>query len=231
MTQHEAHTTPEVIMGMLSIFSRDAHILIDSGSTHSFVFCTFATHVEREPKPIDYGLVVSTPTGGSLLAESVYRDCMIRLGEHEFVANLIILDIRDFDAILGIDWLASHHAIMDCFKKEVLFSKPGEAEVKFYGECRVLPSCVISTISVIRLLRNGCSTYLAHVIDIKARELRLEDILVVQGFPDVFLDELPGIPPNREIEFSIDLVPVMASISIAPYRMAPAELKELKVQL
>ena len=89
---------------------------------------------------------------------------MIRLGEHEFRANLIILDIQDFDAILGMDWLASHHATVDCFKKEVVFNKPGEMVVKFCGERRVLPSCVISTIDARRLLRKGCSAYLAHII-------------------------------------------------------------------
>ena len=143
---------------------------------------------------------------------------------------MIILDIQDFDAILGMDWLASHHATVDYFKKEVVFNKPGEIEMKFYGERRVLPSCVISAIDARRLLRKGCSAYLAYVIDTEVRELRLEDIPVVQEFPDVFPDELPGMPPHREIEFSIDLVPGTAPISIAPYRMAPAELKELKIQ-
>ena len=127
--------------------------------------------------------------------------------------------------------LASHHATVDCFKKEVVFNKPGEIEVKFYGERRVLPSCVISVIDARRLLRKGCSAYLAYVIVTGVQELRLEDILVVQEFSDVFPDELPGMPPHREIEFSIDLVPGTAPISIAPYRMAPAELKELKIQL
>ena len=172
MTQQEAHATPDIIMGTLSIFDHDAHILIDPGFTHSFVSRTFSMHIEREPELLDYGMVVSTPTGGSLLAERMYRDCMIRLGEHELKVNLIILDIRDFDAILGMDWLASHHATMDCFKKEVVFNKPGETEVKFCGERRVLPSCVISAIDASRLLRKGCSAYLAYLIDTGVRELR-----------------------------------------------------------
>ena len=93
---------------------------------------------------------------------------MIRLGEHEFMANLIILDIQDFDAILGIDWVVSHHATVDCLKKEeVVFNKPGEAKVKICGEHRVLPSGVVSAIGVRWLLRKGCSTYLAHLINTK----------------------------------------------------------------
>ena len=101
----------------------------------------------------------------------------------------------------------------------------------FCGERRVLPSCVISTIDAKRLLRKGCSAYLAHVIDTGVWELRLEDIPVVQEFPDVFLDEHPRMPPHREIEFSIDLVTGTAPISITPYMMAPAKLKELNIQL
>ena len=112
-----------------------------------------------------------------------------------------------------------------------MFNKPGQIEVTFCGEHRILPSCVISAIDARCLLRKGCSADLAHVIDTGVRELRLEDIPVVQEFSDVFPDELPGMPPHREIEFSIDLVPGMTHISIAPYRMAPAELKELKIQL
>lgn len=60
------------------------------------------------------------------------------------------------------------------------------------------------------------------MIDTKAQELRLEDIAVVQEFPDVFPNNLPGMPPNMEVEFSIDLVPGIAPISLAPYRMASA---------
>ena len=101
-------------MSILSIFGREVHILIDHRSTHSFVSRTFAMHVGREPKPLVCGLVVHTPTGEPLLVESVYWDCMIKIGEYEFEADLISFDIHDFDAILGMDWLVSHHTIVDC---------------------------------------------------------------------------------------------------------------------
>ena len=119
LTQQEARVALEVIMGILSILGREACILIDLGSTHSFVSRTFAMHIRREPKLLDCGLVVRTPTRESLLAESVYQDCMIGIGEHEFEANLISLGIYDFDVILGMDWLEFHYATVDCFKKEV----------------------------------------------------------------------------------------------------------------
>ena len=81
------------------------------------------------------------------------------------------------------------------------------------------------------LLQKGCKRYLAHVVDTRSSEVRLEDVLVVMDFLDVFPDDLPGLPPEREIDFPIDLVPGTAPISLSPYRMAPSELKELKTQL
>ena len=82
-----------------------------------------------------------------------------------------------------------------------------------------------------RLLRQGCEAYLAHVIDVKQETPKIEDILVVNEFPDVFPEKLPGLPPDREIEFTIELAPGTEPVSKAPYRMAPVEMKELAKQL
>ncbi|GAA0156394.1 hypothetical protein LIER_13905 [Lithospermum erythrorhizon] len=75
------------------------------------------------------------------------------------------------------------------------------------------------------MLRKGCKWYLATIIDISRGDLRLEDIHIVREFPNVFPEDLPGLPPNRDIEFSIELVPGICPISKAPYKMAPGELK------
>ncbi|KAJ4701059.1 Retrotransposon protein, putative, Ty3-gypsy subclass [Melia azedarach] len=185
LTEQEAQATPEVVTGMLTIFGREAHILIDPGSMHSFISRTFATHADRELRPLDYSLVVATPLGDSLLAESVYRDCIIRVGSCDMRVDLIPLNIFDFDAILGMDWLANYHATVDCFRKEVTFRRPDEPEIVFYGERRILPSCVISAVTARKWLRKGYPAYLAYVIDAQ----------------------------------------------ITQTKMAPSELKELKVQL
>ena len=87
---------------------------------------------------------------------------------------------------------------------------------------------VISTFRAKHLLWKGCQGYLAHVVDTRKEVLKLNDILVVREFLDVFPKDLPGIPIDREIEFSIDLLPETSPISKAPYRMAPTKLKELK---
>ena len=90
---------------------------------------------------------------------------------------------------------------------------------------------MISAISARCLLQKGCKGYLAHVVDTRSSEARLEDVPVVRDFLDVFPDDLPGLPPEREIDFPIDLVPGTTPISLPPYRMASVELKELKAQL
>ena len=114
---------------------------------------------------------------------------------------------------------------MDCLCKEVIFRRLGLPIVVFYGERRRAPSGLISAISTRCLLQKGCKGYLAHVVDTRSNEVRLEDVPVVRDFLNVFPDDLPGLPPEREIDFPIDLVPSTAPISLPPYRMAPAELK------
>ena len=82
-----------------------------------------------------------------------------------------------------------------------------------------------------RLLRQGCEAYLVHVIDVQPEAPKLEDVPVVNEFPDVFPAELPGLPPDREIEFAIELAPETEPVSKALYRMAPVKIKELVAQL
>ena len=116
---------------------------------------------------------------------------------------------------------------MDFHRKEVVFRKLGFAEVVFNGMRKVIPRSLISFLKAEKLLRKSCTTFLAHMIIVQREELKSEDVPVVKEFFSVFL----GLPPNREIEFNIELLPGTALISQTPYRMAPSKIKELKVQL
>ena len=109
---------------IISVFGRDAHILIDLGATHSFISMGFISKVNVESQPIDCSIVVSLPTGDSRIAESIYLDSRVIIKGQKFLANLILLDIHDFVVILGMDWLSRHHAIVDCYRKEVRFCRP-----------------------------------------------------------------------------------------------------------
>ncbi|KAL0293289.1 UNVERIFIED_CONTAM: Transposon Ty3-I Gag-Pol polyprotein [Sesamum calycinum] len=141
------------------------------------------------------------------------------------------MDLKEFDVILGMDWLAQHRAVVDCYKKEVMIESSGKPKVVFVGDRQVVPVCVISAIEARRLMLEGCDAYLAHGIDAEKGSPTLEEIPVVRDFPEVFPDDLPGLPQHREVDFTIETLPGVAPISIAPYRMAPVELQELKKQL
>ena len=147
------------------------------------------------------------------------------------IANLIPIEIREFDAIIGMDWLTMHGANVNCPSKEVVLVAPDGQRVCFTGDRRVMPSGVISALTVDRLIRKGCEAFLACAISSEGSGTRVADIPVVCWFPDVFPEELPGLPPSRKMEFSIDLVLDTRPISRATYRMATPELKKLKAQL
>ena len=161
----------------------------------------------------------------------VYRDCPIKIQEYEFLGDLIELSLREFDVILGMDWLSRQRAIVDCRMKRVTLRTPNDSEVIFIGERPNHLSNVISVAVARKMVRKGCEAYLDYVIGtVKARP-SVSDIPTVSDFLDVFPEEFPELPPLREIEFSIDVVPGATPASITPYRMAPLELKELKLQL
>ena len=231
VTQQEADTAHDVVTGMILVFDRDAHILIDPGATHSFISMGFISNVNVESQPIDCSIVVSLPTGDSRLAESVYMDSRVIIGDQKFLADLILLDIHDFDVILGMDWLSRHHATVDCYRKEVRFCRPGKTEVVFYGLRKTLPNSIMTAMKASKMLRKSYQGYLAYAIELRDNGSQLEDIPVVSEFSDVFPEDLPGIPLDREIYFQIELAPGTEPISKAPYRTAPLELKELKVQM
>ena len=130
-TQEEALASPKVVTGMLTIFDRDAYVLFDLGATHSFVSHPFALHAKVKSSPLDANMIVSNPLGNSKICEKVYKDCIVKIGEHELLANLVPLELQGLDAILGMDWLSRHHAIVDCFKKVVEFDRPGKDRFSF----------------------------------------------------------------------------------------------------
>ncbi|RVW81021.1 Transposon Tf2-12 polyprotein [Vitis vinifera] len=199
MTHRDAQATSDVVTGTLRIHTLFARVLIDPGSTHSFVSVSFAGLLGLPVASMDFDLIVATPVGDSVVASRMLRNCIVMIGYREMPVDLVLLDLQDFDVILGMDWLASYHASVDCFEKRVTFSIPGQPKFSFEGKHVDRPLLGRHTHS--------------------------------KEYPDVFPEDLPGLPPEREVEFTIDLVPGTGPMSKAPYRMAPVELKELKVQL
>ncbi|KAA0059930.1 ty3-gypsy retrotransposon protein [Cucumis melo var. makuwa] len=180
-----------VVTGTLLILGHYAFVLFDSGPSHSFISSVFVQHVGLEVESLSGVLSVSIPSGEVLLSKEKIKACQIEIANQMLDVTLLVLDMKDFNVILGMDWLFANHASIDCFHKEVVFNLPSKASFKFKGT----------------------------------------GIILVREYPDVFPDELSGLPPPREIDFAIELESGTTSISRAPYRMPPAELKEMKVQL
>jgi hypothetical protein len=206
-------------------------VLFDPGTTHSFVSVVFAKKHNLESVPLEIELCVDTPVGGVVIASDICKSCVTKIADRELVADLTLLKMKDFDVILGMDWLAANYASVDCCSKKVKFQILGAMEFSFVGSGASITPCVISALQARRMLRKGCRRYLATVRDTQQDELKLENIPIVSEFPEVFPEDLPRLPPDREIEFSIDLLPGLGPISKAPYRMVPAKLKEMKEQL
>ncbi|KAL5816273.1 hypothetical protein ACOSQ3_024651 [Xanthoceras sorbifolium] len=227
----EDRDAPDVITGMVSIFDLTVTALIDSGSTHSYICDAMIRDRYLKTEYTEFDVIVRSPLDHSVIVNRVSRDCPIRIQEYEFPGDLMELPFHDFDLILGMDWLSRHRVIIDCSLKRVTLRTSNGAEVLMVGDRRDYLSNVISTITALKLIRKGCEAYLAHVVDSRKVDFSLQNIPTVCDFPDVFPEELPDLPPEREVEFVIDVILGTAPISVAPYRMAPAELKELKLQL
>ena len=220
-----------MIVGNFHIVETILHALIDLGSTHSYV-CTSIPRLGGLLKSeTEYDILVTNPLGHRVIVNKVFRDCPIKIGEYEFPGDLIELSFREFDVILGMDWLSRNQVVVDYRMKRVALRTLSGKEVTFIGERSNHLSNVISTATTRTMVWKGCESYLAYVIDTKKAELSLLDIHTVCDYPDVFLKELSGLPPQREIEFAINVVPGATPTSITPYRMALMELKELKLRL
>ena len=179
-----------VIIGNFHIFETIVHALIDLISTHSNV-CTSILSLGSLPKSeTGYDILVTNPLGHSVIVNRVYRDCPIRIQEYEVMGDLIELSFREFDVILGADWLSQHQVM----KRVTLRTLCGK-EVTFIGERSNHLFNVISAASARRMVRKGCEAYLAYVIDTKKAEPSLLDTPIVCDYLDVFTKELPRLPP------------------------------------
>ncbi|KAH0657055.1 hypothetical protein KY285_031937 [Solanum tuberosum] len=204
----EQENSPDVVTGMIKVFTFDAYALLDPGASLSFVTPYVANKFDVIPEKVCEPFGVSTSVGESILAERVYHDCVISINHKSTMADLVELDMVDFDVILGMDWLHAYYASIDCRTRVVKFQIPNEPVIEWSSSSAVPKGRFIS--------------YL------KARRLVSKDL---KEFPEVFPDDQPGVPPEREIHFDINIIPDTCPISIPPYKMAPAELKEFKEQI
>ena len=143
----------------------------------------------------EYDILVTNPLEHSVIVDRVYRDCPFKIREYEFPRDLIELSFREFDVILGMNWLSRHQVVIDCRMKRVTLKTPSGEEVTFIGERSNPLSNVLSATTTRTMVRKGCEAYLEYVMDTKRAESSLLDIPTVCDYLNVFPEELLGLPP------------------------------------
>ncbi|XP_027103114.1 uncharacterized protein [Coffea arabica] len=144
LNHQRAPESSEVLEDTILIFHRLTKLLIDPGTTHSFVNPTFMCSIDISPVKLPYDLEVRTPTGDqNLITNKVYKNCEIWVGERKLVVNLISLNLKEYDMIIGIDWLACYNVQLNCKTKVVEFSILGEATLRLDVRDRLASSALV----------------------------------------------------------------------------------------
>ena len=237
MTKVEAQENPNVVTGTFLINNRYASILFDMGADRSFVSNAFSPLLDIAPTTLGNAYNVELANGNIERVDTIIRGCTLNLLNHPFNIDLIPVELGSFDVIIRMDWLSKYHAAIICDEKLVRIPY-GDEVLTVEGDRSDRRSAsrlhVISCTKVLRCIEEGCHIFLAQVTgkeEKETKEKRLEDVPIVREFPEVFPKDLPGLPPTRQVEFQIDLVPGAAPVARAPYRLAPTELQELSNQL
>ncbi|GJQ99615.1 putative reverse transcriptase domain-containing protein [Tanacetum coccineum] len=235
-----AGTNPDsnIVTGTFLLNNRYASILFDTGADRSFVSTAFSSQMDITPSTLDHYYDVELADGRIIGLNTILRGCTLNLLNHPFNINLMPVELGSFDAIIGMDWLAKYQAIIVCAEKIVRIPWGNETLIVHGDESNQGHEARLHIISYSKTqeyMLKGCPVFLAHVttneVEDKSEKKRLEDVPIVRDFPEVFPEDLSGLPPTRQVEFQIDLVPGAAPVARAPYRLAPSEMKELSEQL
>ena len=205
----QAEDSSDVIMGNLPINDIPAKVLFDTGASHCFMSKPFFTKHEFFSSHLGKHMDIISP-GKRLSASLEVPDVAITMGDFKFLASPMVLGNSDIDLILGMDWLSKHKAQLDCAARQIQLTHSSEDVIVFAARD--------NTIRLFSLNEKG---------ELDA----ISQIPVVCEYQDVFPEELPGMPPNRPVEFVIELEPGTEPVCKRPYKLGPEELKELKKQL
>ena len=165
-----------------------------------------------------------------MYASDVIRGCVLEIIGVEFPIDLVLIAMGDVCVIVGMDWLSRYGVVIDCERQLVTIRDPSGGVLTVYGEGTRTGSTFCSAARARQSLQQGCKGFVAYVMDARVdseRPKSVDEVPIVHEFLDVFPEELSGVPPERQVEFSIDLVLGAAPIAKAPYRLAPLEMQEL----
>ncbi|GJR10501.1 putative reverse transcriptase domain-containing protein [Tanacetum coccineum] len=201
-----------VVMGTFLLNNHYASVLFDIDADRSFVSTTFSSQIDTTPSTLDHYYDVELADERIIMLNAIIQGCTLNFLNHPFNIDLMPVKLGSLYVIIGMDWLEKYQVVIVYAEKIVRIPWGNEM-----------------------LIVRGCHVFLAHVTtketEDKSEKKRLEDVPIVQNFPEVFLEDLSGLPPTRQVEFQIDLIPGVAPVARAPYRLAPSEMKELSDQL
>ncbi|GJV68955.1 putative reverse transcriptase domain-containing protein [Tanacetum coccineum] len=225
-----AHQDPNVVTGMFLLNQHLARVLFDSGADKSFVSISLASMLNIPPITIDTFYNIEMADENLVSTNTVIQGATLTLLNQPFEIDLMPIKLGSFDVVIGMDWLSKYHARIICNEKVVHIPINGETLI-IRGDQSKTRLKLISYIKTKRYISRGCQVFVAHVMEKKSDEKRLEDIPVVREFPKVFPKDLHGLPLVRQVEFQIDLIQGTTLVARAPNRLAPSEMQELSNQL
>jgi hypothetical protein len=195
-------------LGVFLTSSHPAIVFFDSRASHSFILSSFVVKHNLPIATMKHTMLVSSP-GGEMRTKHICPAISITIRGVDFLSNLILLDSKGIDIILGMDWLSMYDRVIQCARKAMRLTKKDGATVEFVAMVQSDQGSLLN----------------------QTKAIALEDIRVVQEYPNVFPEELLGMPPDPDIEFLIELLPGTPPISKRPYRMPVNELVERKKQI
>eukprot|EP00253_Pinus_taeda_P019019 PITA_19019 len=208
-------------------------VLIDPGATLSYVNPKVVERCNLHSVKFKNPWLVQLATGAKRRVTSKINNYSFTIADQPVTADLNILPLGSYDILIGMDWLEKHWSLVDCKTKIIYYRDQQGNSKEMQGIRRPVQVRPITANQLVKCVRKGCQVYAIQVgyADSKDKTSSLNNIPVIQEFEDVFLEEIPGLPPRRDIDFTIELVPGAALVSRAPYRMSVPELTELKMQL
>ncbi|GJR43407.1 putative reverse transcriptase domain-containing protein [Tanacetum coccineum] len=227
-----------IITGTFILNNHYASILFDIGADRSFISTAFSSLINIATTPLENSYDVELADGKIVGIDAIIRGCTLNLLNHPFNIDLMPMELGSFDVIIGMDWLRRCHAVIVCDEKLVRVPYGNETLI-FCGnksnDGRESWLTIISCSKAKEYMVKVCQIFWAQISakkkEDKSEGKRLKDVPIVQDFPNVFPEDLPGLPPARLVEFQIDIIPGAAPVARAPYRLAPSKMKELSEQL
>nr|GEU37690.1 putative reverse transcriptase domain-containing protein [Tanacetum cinerariifolium] len=200
-------------------------IRVDKG----FVSISLASMLNISPVTLDTTYDIEMAYGNLVSTNTVIQVCILILVNQPFEIYLMPNKLRSFDVVIGMDWLSKYNARITCDEKVVHFPINDETLIIQGDQSKTRD--LISCIKTERYISRGCQVFIAQVMETKSDEKRLENIPVVKEFPEVFPEDLPGLPPVHQVKFQIDLIPGATPVARSPYRLAHSKMQELSDQL